>query len=185
MTNYFSPVLDSDSKSDQFNPFYLVIDDVDDKRAASVNALDDLAMPSSNTQSSNNDKLKKESTLSAPADNPDDPDDTYADIPDDGFLIRSDKWMADSNQIGYNGDGYSLIETLSLTSLLSNSQYAITTNQKIIDQSSQANDSQLINLFINECKTLFIRIRKPTPQLVLALNVVGFQYEELNFMIPV
>ncbi|CAG8717111.1 15553_t:CDS:1, partial [Rhizophagus irregularis] len=59
--------LDSDSKSDQFNPFYLVIDDVDDKRAASVNALDDLAMPSSNTQSSNNDKLKKESTLSAPA----------------------------------------------------------------------------------------------------------------------
>ncbi|CAG8717122.1 15554_t:CDS:2 [Rhizophagus irregularis] len=94
---------------------------------------------------------------------------SYTNFNDDGFLIRSDKWMADSNQIGYNGDGYSLIETLSLTSLLSNSQYAITTNQKIIDQSSQANDSQLINLFINECKTLFIRIRKPTPQLVLAL----------------
>jgi hypothetical protein len=27
----------------------------------------------------------------------------------------------------------------------------------------------LINLFIDECKTLFIRIRKPTPQLILAL----------------
>jgi hypothetical protein len=29
--------------------------------------------------------------------------------------------------------------------------------------------NDLINLFINECKTLFIRIRKPTPQLILAL----------------
>jgi hypothetical protein len=29
--------------------------------------------------------------------------------------------------------------------------------------------NELINLFVNECKTLFIRIRKPTPQMILAL----------------
>ena len=27
----------------------------------------------------------------------------------------------------------------------------------------------MINLFVNECKTLFIRIRKPTPQIILTL----------------
>ena len=32
-------------------------------------------------------------------DNLDNPDDTYTDILDDRFLIRSDKQMADSNQI--------------------------------------------------------------------------------------
>lgn len=40
---------DSDSEPERFDPFHLVVDDVDDERAASVNALDDLAMPSSNT----------------------------------------------------------------------------------------------------------------------------------------
>ncbi|CAB5383598.1 unnamed protein product [Rhizophagus irregularis] len=50
-------------------------------------------------------------------------------------------------------------------------------NNQIINQdttiitkpSSQVNDNLLVNLFIDECKTLFIRIRKPTPQLILAL----------------
>lgn len=38
----------------------------------------------------------------------------------------------------------------------------------IPNQSSQ-NQGELINLFVNECKTLFIRIRKPTPQMILAV----------------
>ncbi|CAB5380324.1 unnamed protein product [Rhizophagus irregularis] len=50
-------------------------------------------------------------------------------------------------------------------------------NNQIINQdttiitkpSSQVNDNLLVNLFIDECKTLFIRIRKPTPQLIFAL----------------
>ncbi|CAB5371850.1 unnamed protein product [Rhizophagus irregularis] len=50
-------------------------------------------------------------------------------------------------------------------------------NNQIINQdttiitkpSSQVNDNLLVNLFIDKCKTLFIRIWKPTPQLILAL----------------
>ncbi|CAB4383484.1 unnamed protein product [Rhizophagus irregularis] len=50
-------------------------------------------------------------------------------------------------------------------------------NNQIINQdtmiitkpSSQVNNNLLVNLFIDECKTLFIRIQKPTPQLILAL----------------
>ncbi|PKC56988.1 hypothetical protein RhiirA1_473192 [Rhizophagus irregularis] len=168
---------DSDSEPERFDPFHLVVDDVDDERAASVNALDDLAMPSSNTQSSNNDKPQKESTSSAPA----------VDSSAPATIQTSDLQLALSQQpniVTLLSTLAQIVTATSLTapaSLLSNGQHTTTTNQKIIDQSPQANDSQLINLFINECKTLFIRIRKPTPQLVLqsADNPNGL--EQLNF----
>ncbi|PKC53645.1 hypothetical protein RhiirA1_478875, partial [Rhizophagus irregularis] len=53
----------------------------------------------------------------------------------------------------------------------SNNLAAFTTpNTTIITKpSSQVNDNLLVNLFIDECKILFIRIQKPTPQLILAL----------------
>ena len=127
---------DSDSEPERFDPFHLVVNDVDDERAASVNALDDLAMPSSNTQSSNNDKPQKESISSAPA----------VDSSAPATIQTSDLQLALSQQpniVTLLSTLAQIVTATSLTapaSLLSNGQHTTTTNQKIIDQSPQAND---------------------------------------------
>ncbi|GBB85582.1 hypothetical protein RclHR1_12080002 [Rhizophagus clarus] len=164
---------DFDDESELFDPFRLVTDDLvtddDIREEAAVNTLDDdLAIPSTNIQSAKIDQSQKVSLPEVPA------IDTFA--PNIQVLDLQLALSQQPTNIITLLSTFSQIVTavsslgtlLTSTGVLSNNQH--TTNQNaIIDRSSQVNESQLINLFINECKTLFIRICKPTSQLVLIL----------------